>query len=233
MAAALAGEAGFSTLDVRIERGQPRPKSGDEQYILTLEPRPGMASTFRGQVKADALVSSKGGMMASKMSDSRSACLLFAAVAVVSSVAVGAAAPNSCSFLTPAAVSAAIGQPVTGGTQSVVNDPSSSTSTCMYRAGSLIISLSVNQLPSAAAARAEYSDELSNSRSHDAENSAQKTVLLSGVGEGAFYAADGPAIGLTGVHGSFVIGIGLVGSGAASVPQERLRTLLQAALSHG
>jgi hypothetical protein len=157
---------------------------------------------------------------------------LFVVLAAVSGSTVRAAAPNSCSFLTPAAVSGAIGQPVTGGTQSVINDPSSSTSICMYRAGSLVISLSVNQLPSAAAARAEFSDELSNSRSHDGENSAQKTVLISGIGDGAFYAVDGPAIGLTGLRGSFVIGIALLGSGAVAVPQERLRNLLQTALSH-
>jgi hypothetical protein len=102
----------------------------------------------------------------------------------------------------------------------------------MYRAGSLVISLSVNQLPSAAAARAEFSEELSNSRGHDDENSAQKTVLISGLGDEAFYAADDPAIGLTGLRGNFVISIGLVGGGAASVPQERLRNLLQTALSH-
>ena len=69
----------------------------------------------------------------------------------------------------------------------------------------------MNQLPSAAAARAEFSEELSNSRGHDDENSAQKTVLISGLGDGAFYAADGPAIGLTGLRGNFVISIGLVG----------------------
>lgn len=79
---------------------------------------------------------------------------------------------------------------------------------------------------------AEFGDELSNSRSHDDENSAQKTVLISGIGDGAFYSADGPAIGLTGFRASYVISIGLVGSGAAAVPQERLRSLLQTALSH-
>ena len=162
-----------------------------------------------------------------------STCCVLAIVASISGSAARAAAPNSCSFLTPAAVAAAVGQPVTGGTQSVVNDPSSTTSICMYRAGSLLISLSVNQLASAAAARAEYDDELSNSRAHEGSSSAQKTVLVPGLGDGAFSAADGPAIGLTGVRGSFVIGIGLVGGGATAVPQERLRNLLQSALSHG
>jgi hypothetical protein len=61
---------------------------------------------------------------------------------------------------------------------------------------------------SSAAARAEFGDELSNSRSHDDENSAQKTVLISGIGDGAFYSADGPAIGLTGFRASYVISIG-------------------------
>ena len=83
---------------------------------------------------------------------------------------------------------------------------------------------------SSAAARAEFGDQLSNSRSHDDENSAQKTVLISGIGDGACYSADGPA--LTGFRASYVISIGLVGSGAAAVPQERLRSLLQTALSH-
>ena len=85
---------------------------------------------------------------------------------------------------------------------------------------------------SSAAARAEFGDELSNSRSDDDENSAQKTVLISGIGDGAFYSADGPAIRLTGFRASYVISIGLVASGAAAVPQERLRSLLQTALSH-
>lgn len=61
-----------------------------------------------------------------------SAFYLFVALGAVSSATVSAVAPNSCSFLTPAAVSGAIGQPVTGGTQSIVNDPSSSKSICMY-----------------------------------------------------------------------------------------------------
>ena len=161
-----------------------------------------------------------------------STCCVLAIVASGSGSVARAAAPNSCSFLTPAAVAAAIGQPVTGGTQSVVNDPSSSTSNCMYRAGSLLISLSVNQLPSAAAARAEYDDELSNSRAHDSSSSAQKTTLVPGLGDGAFSAADGPAIVLTGLRGGFVIGIALVGGGATAVPLERLRNLLQTALNH-
>ena len=161
-----------------------------------------------------------------------SICCALAIVASVSGSAARAAAPNSCSFLTPAAVAAAIGQPVTGGTQSVVNDPSSSTSNCMYRSGNLLISLSVNQLPSAAAARAEYDEELGNSRAHDSSSSAQKTTLVPGLGDGAFSAADGPAITITALRGSVVIGIGLVGGGATAVPQERLRTLLQTALNH-
>jgi hypothetical protein len=158
-------------------------------------------------------------------------CLLIVLTTVDSSAA-SALAPNSCSFLTVAAVAGAIGQPVTGGIQSVVNDPSSSTSICMYRAGGLVISLSVNQFPSAAAARAEFSEELSNSPGHGDENSAQKTIPISGVGDGAFDAVDGPAIEMTGVRGSFVIGIALVGNGATAVPQEGLRNLLQTALSH-
>jgi hypothetical protein len=149
------------------------------------------------------------------------------------SIAAHAAAPNSCSFLTPAAVSSAIGQPVSGGTQSVVNDPTSSTSICPYRAGALMITLSVNQLPSEAAAHAEYNDELSNSRSHDGDNPSQKTSLISGLGDGAFSALDGPAITVTGVRGRYVIGISLLGDGASKIPQERLRALLQSALSHG
>jgi hypothetical protein len=145
---------------------------------------------------------------------------------------VHAAAPNSCAFLTPAAVSGAVGRPVTGGVVSIVNDPSSSTSNCMYRAGELIISLSVNQLPSAAAARAEFNDELDNSRSRDERDPAQQTALIPGLGDGAFYAIDGPAIAMTGVSGNLVITIALLGPGAGAVPQEHLHSLLQAALSH-
>jgi hypothetical protein len=155
------------------------------------------------------------------------ACML-AVITVGGTVRAGA--PNSCSFLTPAAVSTAIGQPVTGGTQSVVNDPSSSTSICMYRAGSLLIILSVNQLPSAAAARTEFGNELDKSRSHD-EDAAQKAVSVPGIGDGAFYSADGPALVWTGLRGSYVVSIAQVG-GAAAVPQDHMRGLLQTALSH-
>jgi hypothetical protein len=144
----------------------------------------------------------------------------FAVLAILCSGGAHAGAPNSCSFSTPAVVSAAIGQPVTGGTLSTVNDPSSSTSFCMYRAGTLIISLSVNQLASAAAARAEFDQEFRNSRGRDDDNPSQKTALISGLGDGAFYGADGPAIEVTGLRGSYVITIGVAGNGATAVSQE-------------
>jgi hypothetical protein len=124
---------------------------------------------------------------------------------------------------TPALVSAAVGQPVTGGQISVVDNPSSPTSSCMYHAGAMFIVVEATQLPSAAAARAEFDDKVKNGGS---------TQLDQGLGNGAFFSNDGPALALTALRDARIIVISVVGGNSAAVPRERLHSLMQTALSH-
>jgi hypothetical protein len=132
-------------------------------------------------------------------------------------------APQSCSLLTLALVSAAVGQPVTGGQISVVDNPSSPTSACMYHAGAMFIVVEATQLPSVVAGRAEFDDKVKNSGT---------TQLEPGLGDGAFFSTDGPAFALTALRGAKIIVISLVGGNSAAVPRERLHSLMQTALSH-
>jgi len=144
-----------------------------------------------------------------------------------------AAAPNSCSFVTPAAWTALLSRPVIGGTVSTVNDPASTASSCLYQAGPMFITVQVNQLATAAAAQKEYADELDNSRSRD-ERESQRTTVEAGIGDGASFSAfaNGSEVELTAVLGSRVVTFGLVGGGASAVSHDRLRTLMQSALNH-
>jgi hypothetical protein len=144
-----------------------------------------------------------------------------------------AAAPNACSFVTAAAWSAVLSRPVTGGRMSVVDNPASTTSSCMYQAGAMFITLQVNQLATAAAAQKEYAEQLDNSRTRD-ERASQRTTVESGIGDGAFSSAftDGSEVEFTAFQGSRMVTIGLVGSGAAAVPHDRLRDLMQSTLKH-
>jgi hypothetical protein len=132
-------------------------------------------------------------------------------------------APQSCSLLTLALVSAAVGQPATGGQVSVVDNPSSTTSACMYKAGAMLIVVEATQLPSAVAGRAEFDDKLKNSDTTQPEP---------GLGDGAFFSKDGPALALTALRGARIIVISLVGGNSAAIPRERLHGLMQTALSH-
>jgi hypothetical protein len=143
-----------------------------------------------------------------------------------------AAAPNSCSFVTPAAWSTALSRPVTGGTTSVVNDPAATASSCLYRAGAMLITLQVDQRATAADAQKGYAEQLDNSRSRDQRQS-QRTTLESGIGDGAFSSAftDGSEVEFTAVLGSRIVTFGLVGAGAAAVPHDRLRALMLSALT--
>ncbi len=149
-----------------------------------------------------------------------------------SAAVVQASAPNSCSFVTPAAWSALLSRPVTGGTTSTVNDPASTASSCLYQAGTMFITVQVNQLATAAAAQKEYADQLGNSRSRD-EQENQRTTLEAGIGDGAFSSAfaNGSEVEFTAVRGSRVVTFGLVGGGASAVSHDRLRTLMQSALN--
>ena len=144
-----------------------------------------------------------------------------------------AAAPNSCSFVTAAAWSALLSRPVTGGTVSVVDNPASTASSCLYQAGAMFITLQVDQLATAAAAQKEYAEQLDNSRSRD-ERQSQHTTVESGIGDRAFSSAfsDGSEVEFTAVQESRIVTFGLVGAGAAAVPHDRLRGLMQSALTH-
>jgi len=144
-----------------------------------------------------------------------------------------AAAPNSCSVVTPAAWSAALSRLVTGGTMSTVDNPASTASSCLYQAGAMFITVQVNQLATAAAAQKEYAEQLDNSRTRDGRES-QRTTVESGIGDGAFSSArtSGSEVEFTAVRGSRIVTFGLVGGGAAAVPHDRLRSLMQSALSH-
>jgi hypothetical protein len=144
-----------------------------------------------------------------------------------------AAAPNSCSLVTPAAWSAVLSRPVTGGAMSVHDNPASTASSCMYQAGAMFITLQVDQLATAAAAQKEYAEQLDNSRIRDGRES-QRTTVESGIGDGAFSSArtDGSEVEFTAVRGSRIVTFGLVGGGAATVPHDRLRGLMQSALNH-
>ena len=144
-----------------------------------------------------------------------------------------AAAPNSCGLVSQAAWAAALSRPVTGGTVSVVNDPAATASSCLYQSGAMFITVQVDQLATAAAAQKEYAEQLANSRDRDQQHS-QSTKLETGIGDGAFSSAftDGTEVEFTAVRGSRLLTFGLVGPGAAAVPHDRLRGLMQAALDH-
>jgi hypothetical protein len=144
-----------------------------------------------------------------------------------------AAAPNSCGSVTPAAWSAALSRPVTGGAVSIVNDPAATASSCLYQSGAMFITVQVDQLATAAAAQKEYAEQLANSRGRDEQHS-QSTTVETGIGDAAFSSAftDGSEVEFTALRGSRILTFGLVGPGAAAVPHDRLRGLMQSALDH-
>jgi len=148
-------------------------------------------------------------------------------------VAAQAAAPNSCGLVTPAAWSAVVSRPVTGGTTSVVNDPASTASSCLYQAGAMFITVQVDQRSTPAAAQKEYAEQLDNSRGRD-ERDGQHTTVEPGIGDGAFSSAftNGSEVEFTAVQGSRIVTFGLVGAGAVAVPHDRLRVLMQSTLIH-
>jgi hypothetical protein len=119
---------------------------------------------------------------------------------------------------------------------SVVDHPGASASNCSYMAGMIIVLISVDERGSAEAAMKEYKTQIDNSHIRDqekkGESDEQKTVLEPGIGEGAFSddMVNGSEVGITAVHGSRVFLIGIVG--AKSIPHERVRNLMQMAISH-
>jgi len=158
------------------------------------------------------------------------------ALMAVAPWAAQADAPSACKFLTPALVSAALGKPVTGGTISTVDHAGATASSCLYSAGATMVVLLVDERGTAAAAMQEYHSQLDDSRSRDKDKQGasdeQKTVLEAGLGDAAFSddMTNGSVLGITAVHGSRIFTIGVVG--AVSLPHERVRSLLQTALSH-
>jgi hypothetical protein len=99
-----------------------------------------------------------------------------------------------------------------------------------------MVVLIVDERGSAAAAMKEYNSQLDDSRDRDkgkkGARDEQKTILESGIGEGAFSddMTDGSVLGITAVHGSRVYQVGIVGAG--SIPHERVHALMRAAVSH-
>jgi hypothetical protein len=166
-------------------------------------------------------------------------CFLFliAALSVISPWPARADAPSACKFLTIGAVSAALGKPVTsGGTTSVVDHVGATASSCMYMASPVIVVLIVDERGTADAAMQAYQSELNDSQAKDKETKGasgeQKTVLETGIGEGAFSdnVTDGSVQDMTAVHGSRLFKVGIMGAG--SLPHDRIRTLIQTADSH-
>jgi hypothetical protein len=139
-----------------------------------------------------------------------------------------AGAPDACKFLTTAAVAAALGKPVTGGTISVVDHAGASASSCTYLAGAIMVLLTVDERGTPAEAAKEFNTQLDNSRSRDQDE--QKTVMEAGIGDRAFSddMANGSVRGITALHGSRLFTLGIVNAGP--VPHERVRSLMQTAL---
>jgi hypothetical protein len=160
-----------------------------------------------------------------------------AALSVIVAWPARADAPSACKFLTIAAVSAALGKPVTsGGTTSVVDHAGATASSCMYMAAPVIVVLIVDERGTAAAAMQAYRSELNDSQAKDEEKKGasdeQKTVLETGIGEGAFSdnMINGSVQDITAVRGSRLFKVGIMGAG--SLPHDRIRTLIQTAVSH-
>jgi hypothetical protein len=163
--------------------------------------------------------------------------VLIAALTVIAAVPARADAPSACKFLTIAGVSAALGKPITsGGTTSVVDHVGATASSCMYMAAPVIVVLMVDERGTAEAAMQAYRSELNDSQAKDkqkkGESDEQKTVLEEGIGEGAFSEnmTNGSVQDITAVHGSRLFKVGIMGAG--SLPHDRIRTLIQTAVSH-
>ena len=92
---------------------------------------------------------------------------ILVALSVTASWTARADAPSACKFLTTAAVSAALGKPVSGGTTSVIDHPGATASSCTYMAGTMMVLLSVDERGTAGAAMEEYHTQLDNSHIRD------------------------------------------------------------------
>jgi hypothetical protein len=162
--------------------------------------------------------------------------MLLITLSITATYTAHADAPSACKFLTPAAVSAALGKPVSGGIVSTVDHSGATASSCMYMAGATIVVLRVDERGTAGEATKEYGSQLDDSHAKDKDKKGssdeQKTVLEAGIGEAAFSddTTNGSVRDITAVHGSRIFKLGLVGG--ASVPHEQLRNLMLTAVSH-
>ena len=139
------------------------------------------------------------------------------------------AAPDACALLTVAELSAAVGQPVSGGNPSHAADGGGQ---CMYGYGTLNqIGVELWQFPSVADAQKRFSAELKDSQAHD--KGSQKTTVESGVGDKAFsttgVVGTMKAVTWVAVRGSRFLHIVTLGQNA--VLHDRLRRLMLTALA--
>lgn len=140
-------------------------------------------------------------------------------------------ASNVCALVTLDEVSFAIGAPAAGG-RLVSTDPATGMRSCPYSAGVLTIVVAVRPFESSDKARDAFTADLHNLQAHEGE--AQRTTVEKGVGGGAYWVATNAgldSIGWTALHGRELVMIAVVGQGAIAVPRERLRGLMQKALS--
>jgi hypothetical protein len=130
------------------------------------------------------------------------------------------APPDSCKFVTVAEVTELIGKPVGGGQVSVVDNPKSLTSSCMYTVNRMpTVIVMVAEYPSTAAAKQEFAGQLDNATDHRAEP---------GVGDNAFWSSrDG--LSITAVQGQRLATMAIVGGTAAL--HDRLHSLMVKALA--
>jgi hypothetical protein len=93
--------------------------------------------------------------------------MLLITLSITATYTAQADAPSACKFLTPAAVSAALGKPVSGGIVSTVDHPGATASSCMYMAGATIVVLRVDERGTAGEATKEYGSQLDDSHAKD------------------------------------------------------------------
>jgi hypothetical protein len=137
--------------------------------------------------------------------------------------------PNACALLTLAELSAAVGQPVLGGNPSQTGDGGGQ---CTYGYGNLSqIAVELFQFQSAAEAQKHLADELKDSQKDD--KGSHKTVVETGVGDGAFSAsadmAAMKAVTWSAVRGSKVFHLFTLGQ--VPLPPGRMRGLMLTAIS--
>lgn len=129
-------------------------------------------------------------------------------------------APNACKFVSVAEVTALVGKTVGGGQMSIVDNPKSLTSSCIYTVTIIpAVIVMVGDYPSPAAAKQEFATEMANSKSNAAE---------AGIGDGAFW-TPGTDVSITAVRGQRLATIAVVGG--SQTLHGHLHSLIATALS--